>query len=98
MSCTAAHLARRSDHEPGQEFKSNSVPMLQADAVEVGTRAVAVPDANALALERACVGAAADEPQQLLSHPCMHGRLGHVGLAQEPDTGGRLSFLVLRFA
>ena len=45
-------------------------PVLQADAVQVSARGVAVPDADALALQGARVRAAADEPQQLFHHAC----------------------------
>ena len=45
-------------------------PAGQADAVQVGPRGIAVPDADALVLQLLGIGAARDEPEQLLSHTC----------------------------
>ncbi len=45
--------------------------MLHANAVQVLPGAVAIPDAHPLLLELVCIGAALDEPQQLLHHTCI---------------------------
>ncbi len=56
-------------HESQQQ--GVGAPVLQADAVEVLARAVAVPDVYAALLQLLRARGAADEPQQLLHHACI---------------------------
>ncbi len=67
---TAAQALDGSSVAQGQGL---SVPVVQADGVEVLPAAVAVPNAHALVLQQLGIGGAAHKPQQLLHDTCMTG-------------------------